>query len=234
MGLGLKGISFVAGLFILAVSVGHAQQYNASQGQRSANILAGALSQDQALSGIDVEIEVAHGVATLSGTVTNVFQKQRCLDVAHQIPGINAVRDALVIRDAQVSPVNYDYAQGIDGGYADGGYVGGGEMGGPAPVGPAGVVGASEGAALGYNLPDYAFPSYGIYPNASTIGYPKAYPWQAWPNIGPFYPYPEVPLGWRAVTLRWDDGIWWLDFQDHNPRPFFYNPFLFKRFSFTR
>ena len=37
---------------------------------------------------------------------------------------------------------------------------------------------------------------------------PTAYPWQAWPNIGPFYPYPEVPLDWRAVTLRWDDGIW--------------------------
>ena len=56
-------------------------------------------------------------------------------------------------------------------------------------------------------------PSYAPYPNMSAVGYPTAYPWQAWPNIGPFYPYPEVPLDWRAVTLRWDDGIWWLDFK---------------------
>ena len=27
-----------------------------------------------------------------------------------------------------------------------------------------------------------------------------------------FYPYPQVPLGWRRVTLEWDDGCWQLDF----------------------
>ena len=27
-----------------------------------------------------------------------------------------------------------------------------------------------------------------------------------------FYPYPQVPLGWRKVTLEWDDGWWHLDF----------------------
>ena len=36
----------------------------------------------------------------------------------------------------------------------------------------------------------------------------------AWPYIGPFYPYPQVPLGWRKVTLEWDDGWWFLDFKD--------------------
>ena len=41
--------------------------------------------------------------------------------------------------------------------------------------------------------PNYAWPSYAPYPNFSAVGYPTAYPWQAWPNIGPFYPYPEVP-----------------------------------------
>ena len=32
----------------------------------------------------------------------------------------------------------------------------------------------------------------------------------AWPYIGPFYPDPQVPLGWRKVTLKRDDGgrIW--------------------------
>jgi hypothetical protein len=36
----------------------------------------------------------------------------------------------------------------------------------------------------------------------------------AWPYIGPFYPYPQVPLGWRKVCLEWKDGWWWLDFKD--------------------
>ena len=36
------------------------------------------------------------------------------------------------------------------------------------------------------------------------------------PNIGPFYPYPQVPLGWRRVSLEWDDGWWWLDFDERH------------------
>lgn len=34
------------------------------------------------------------------------------------------------------------------------------------------------------------------------------------PYIGPFYPCPQVPLGWRNATLEWDDGWWFLDFDD--------------------
>lgn len=34
------------------------------------------------------------------------------------------------------------------------------------------------------------------------------------PYIGPFYPYPQVPLGWRRVSTEWDDGWWFLDFGD--------------------
>ena len=101
--------------------------------------------------------------------------------------------------------------------------------GGPIPEGPAGMPGASQAAQPGY--PNYAWPSYAPYPNFSAVGYPTAYPWQAWPNIGPFYPYPEVPLDWRAVTLRWDDGIWWLDFKKHYTRPFF-TPYPFGLFAY--
>jgi hypothetical protein len=99
----------------------------------------------------------------------------------------------------------------------------------PMPEGPAGSMGYSQGASP--NQPNYAWPSYAPYPNFSAVGYPTAYPWQAWPNIGPFYPYPEVPLDWRAVTLRWDDGIWWLDFKKHYTRPFF-TPYPFGIFAY--
>jgi hypothetical protein len=63
-------------------------------------------------------------------------------------------------------------------------------------------------------LPGYAWPSYAAYPNYASVTYPRQYSPTAWPYIGPFYPYPQVPLGWRQVTLQWDDGWWFLDFKD--------------------
>jgi osmotically-inducible protein OsmY len=63
------------------------------------------------------------------------------------------------------------------------------------------------------SLPGYAWPSYAAYPNYGAVTYPKQYSPSAWPYIGPFYPYPQVPLGWRKVTLKWDDGWWNLDFK---------------------
>lgn len=64
------------------------------------------------------------------------------------------------------------------------------------------------------NMPNYAWPSYASYPNYAALTYPKQYSATAWPYIGPFYPYPQVPMGWRKVTLEWDDGWWFLDFSD--------------------
>lgn len=62
-------------------------------------------------------------------------------------------------------------------------------------------------------LPAHAWPSYASYPNYGALTYPQQYSASAWPYIGPFYPYPQVPLGWRKVTLEWDDGWWFLDFK---------------------
>ncbi len=90
-------------------------------------------------------------------------------------------------------------------------------MNGAMPV-PAHVPGVGGGVAPAmYDqpyLPNYAWPSYAAYPNYAALTYPKQYSPTAWPYIGPFYPYPQVPLGWRKVTLEWDDGWWFLDFSD--------------------
>ena len=64
------------------------------------------------------------------------------------------------------------------------------------------------------NLPNYAWPGYAAHPNYAALTYPQQYSPSAWPYIGPFYPYPQVPLGWRKVSLEWDDGWWFLDFTD--------------------
>ena len=77
---------------------------------------------------------------------------------------------------------------------------------------------ASAGVAYGAprydqpQLPNYAWPGYSAYPNYAALSYPKQYSPSAWPFIGPFYPYPQVPLNWRKVTLEWDDGWWFLDY----------------------
>ena len=92
---------------------------------------------------------------------------------------------------------------------------GGGYQGAPLP---AYVPGAGGGIAPAVydqpTLPNYAWPSYAAYPNYAAVSYPRQYSPSAWPYIGPFYPYPQVPLGWRKVTLEWDDGWWYLDFSD--------------------
>jgi hypothetical protein len=96
--------------------------------------------------------------------------------------------------------------------------IGGGGMQGP----PIPTAMPSPGAGGGIaparydhpNMPGYAWPSYAAYPNYAAVTYPKQYSPSAWPYIGPFYPYPQVPLGWRKVSLEWDDGWWMLDFKD--------------------
>jgi hypothetical protein len=94
----------------------------------------------------------------------------------------------------------------------------GGEMiGAPQPLQAAGPMGPGSPAPYHFDhpqMPGYAWPSYAAYPNYAAVTYPKQYSPTAWPYIGPFYPYPQVPLGWRKVSLEWEDGWWFLDFKD--------------------
>ena len=111
--------------------------------------------------------------------------------------------------------------------YAEQGYAGrqpqpapgyvpqGGGLGRPMPMGSAGVgMPPVPMRGDGPNMPNYAWPSYASYPNYAALQYPTQYSPTAFPYIGPFYPYPQVPLGWRRVSLEWDDGWWFLDFDD--------------------
>ena len=85
--------------------------------------------------------------------------------------------------------------------------------------------GASQAVYNQPNCPEYAWPSYAQYPNVAAVNYPTQYSASAWPYIGPFYPYPQVPLGWRDATLRWDDGQWNLMFRTRTDKWWWYlNP----------
>ena len=109
---------------------------------------------------------------------------------------------------------------GYPGGY-QGGPVGGGAPMGAPPYPPTyGNPGMGQSQAVYNNpsMPDHAWPSYAQYPNSAAVSYPQQYSASAWPYIGPFYPYPQVPLGWRDATLRWDDGQWNLMFKPRTDR----------------
>ena len=84
---------------------------------------------------------------------------------------------------------------------------------------PAAMAGGMNGGMYGSpNLPNYAWPSYAQYPNSAAVSYPTQYSASAWPYIGPYYPYPQVPLGWRKAQLEWDDGHWQLSFDQKTDR----------------
>ncbi len=68
------------------------------------------------------------------------------------------------------------------------------------------------------NVPEHAWPSYAQYDNYAAVTYPSQYDASAFPYIGPYYPYPQVPMGWRSSTLEWDDGSWNLTFDSRTDR----------------
>ena len=244
MFVGLKRISIALGLLAAMPFASQAQSIVPGTNQATADAVAGSLRASRALSGHRIEIQTTNGLVTLSGQVANPSQKAEAIARARSVAGVSAVNDQIqVAGDRGVLPVQYQQvALGHHGRpwpaatAAASSWTGrrsrvrpaGMMMDGPMPEGAAGGTMAPAGGNGG---PNYAWPSYAPKDNFSAVGYPTVYPWQAWPNIGPPYPYPEVPLDWRAVTLRWDDGIWWLDFKKHYTRPFF-TPYPFGIFAY--
>lgn len=124
-----------------------------------------------------------------------------------------ASRGTGAVRQASAQSV-YPASASCPGGCGPGGMSDGG-------MGMAGGAFVPHGMARGASydnaqMPGYAWPSYAAYPNYAALTYPKQYSPTAWPYIGPFYPYPQVPLAWWKVSLEWDDGWWFLDFSAHN------------------
>jgi hypothetical protein len=175
-------------------------------------------------AGAEVSIVAQEGIVTLTGTARDVSQKARIIADAKGVAGVILVRDNLRTTSAGILQVQ-DPPVGLP-------PVSAGPL---APIGPglgeqAGVPPAGAGAGgnpiveptpLGFpgqaapdlqapNMPSYSWPTYAPYNNVSRVAYPQAYPYNAFPFIGPYYPFPKVPLGWRKVTLEWEDGHWYM------------------------
>jgi hypothetical protein len=149
------------------------------------------------------------------GQVTRTAMRTNGMGEPMTLPAPGGYDGPLV--DGQMVPGTMQYSEGgqVEGGYAGG--PGGGAGGAPMAMGGAGVgMPPVPMRGDGPNMPNYAWPSYAASPNYAAVQYPTQYSPTAWPYIGPFYPYPQVPLGWRRVSLEWDDGWWWLDFDERH------------------
>lgn len=218
-------------------------QRAARSNQEVAQNIAEALTS-AGLSGYDIEVRYKNGVASLLGSVEDPSQAARAHQATSSVPGVNQILNELKVKgqvaagpgqgqpqfgpqgpygQPQFAP---QYApnpgmmpqhiqqtqamvpQGPPPGYAPG-------MQGPAPT---------HAAQAGHqiynqpNLPDYAWPTYAAPGNYAAVTYPSQYDASAFPYIGPYHPYPQVPLGWRSSTLEWDDGSWNLTFDSRTDR----------------
>ncbi len=200
---------------------------NLSKGNNPNQTLADRVAKNLRGSGLtkgaNLSIVAINGQVHLRGSVPNVEQRGQIETFVRKLNGVSNVSNELLT----------SFGGHTSGGPAPGGIMGG-TMGGPIPgpmvSGPVpGSVGAPGAPIVGAEsdpapvapplyptydqnppkMPPYAWPTYAPYNNFSRVGYPLVYPYNAWPFIGPFYPFPKVPLGWRKVSLEWEDGHWY-------------------------
>ena len=215
--------------------------------QQMAERIAGALG-NAGLSGFDLEVRFQEGQALIGGAVANPAQRARITQVVSGLDGVEMVDNTVTVTPqaavrrpagpppyanqaayggpqmmrAPIHPAAYQQEGGpMPGGPMPGGPMGGAMPGMPMPPMPMGRSNAGQINDMP-NLPNYAWPSYAQYPNSAAITYPKEYSASAWPYIGPFYPYPQVPLGWRSAQLEWDDGHWALNFRPRTEKWFWF------------
>lgn len=191
--------------------------------QQTANSVAKALSAAK-FTGYDIEVRVQQGTAILGGEVDSPEARERASHIASRVPGVANVQNMLRVKgepapnpDAMAMQAGYPQQQGpIHPAMYQGGDPS--QMMGPPPGYGMPAANASHMMYNNPHLPDHAWPSYASYPNSAQVTYPKEYSASAWPYIGPFYPYPQVPLGWRQAQLEWDDGHWNLSFNSRTDR----------------
>lgn len=188
-----------------------------SSNQQLANTIADTLVNLGVGDSADLTVIAEAGVVTVTGTAKDAEQRTQVLNAIQHIPGVAKIRDGINIA-SNVTPVqNIDIPGLPTAGPSYGPLAaiptaavppsGSEPLVDPIPLGMAGGGAADLGAPP---LPPYAWPTYAPHNNVSRVAYPTAYPYNAFPFIGPFYPFPKVPLGWRKVMLEWEDGHWWI------------------------
>jgi hypothetical protein len=182
-----------------------------SANQKTADTIAEHLRQSGQLRQYSIDVAFANGTAELNGVVADQLQREEALRVVQGVPGVERVRDHLRLAESPITPVQAAVPAPVP--VAPPPALPSIALGGiGVPVEPAPLFAAAAPSPFDVNppkLPPYAWPTYAPYNNLSRVAYPTAYPYNAWPFIGPIYPFPKIPPGWRSVKLEWQDGHWW-------------------------
>lgn len=180
--------------------------------QKIADNIADLLRQSGHLRHYTIDIAYHNGVAELKGMVSDPVQRDEVRRLVQGVPGVECVRDCLAFSGSERRAPVLERTQAAA----------------PAPMPQKAPEPGAQGAGAAvepipiyqvpqpgpYHLtepkmPPYAWPTYAPYNNYSRVAHPTQYPYNAWPYIGPCYPFPKIPLGWRSVSLEWQDGFWW-------------------------
>jgi hypothetical protein len=174
-----------------------------SSNQQVAEMIAEHLRQSGQLHHYTIGVIFQDGTAQLTGMVPDPLQRDEALRIVQGIPGVERVRDNLLVgngvRPAQAADPQLPESLPTPGQV-------------PPSNEPVPIMVAPPPSYFDLNpprMPPYAWPTYAPYNNVSRVAYPNLYPYEAWPFIGPVYPFPKIPLGWRSVKLTWEDGHWW-------------------------
>ncbi|QVL33304.1 BON domain-containing protein [Telmatocola sphagniphila] len=200
---------------------------SAPDSQVVADEIARRIKASGTAEGATVNIRVEKGRVELTGSALSMDQQQAIAKNAMGVDGVSeVVLNMKVITKLETSapPMNLQLARMQT---QEPGQIALQPPATPAPM-PMATVGVPAGApygndpvplvgpgAGGYDpygpkMPGYSWPTYAPYNNVSRVAYPQAYPYNAFPFIGPYYPFPKVPPGWRTVQLSWDDGHWYM------------------------
>ena len=197
--------------------------------QRMADAIAERLQLSGRLRGYHVEIRFSNGLVELSGCVADATQREEVVRIVQELPGVDRVRDMLEAGNSGVlltaqgpkveqGPEPFKFEEKFDKKpvYEDRNQQA--PQPGSMPQEPMSILPHTPGFFPAMPspamqqpppMPPYAWPTYAPYNNYSRVAHPTLYPYEAFPFIGPMHPFPKVPLGWRGISLRWQDGHWW-------------------------
>jgi hypothetical protein len=212
-GLGLTPLGWTQEPTRLDANLGHTLPARpaVTPNQKMANLIAEHLSQSGQLRGYTIDLSYQDGTVELSGHVADQPQREEAVRIVQGVPGVERVRNNLMVADTiqqtqsplppvpdapalpEKPPERLPTADAR-------------------PVEPMPIFQApapSPYDTANPRMPPYAWPTYAPFNNYSRVATPLLYPYNAWPYIGPQYPFPKIPLGWRSVKLEWQDGHWW-------------------------
>ncbi len=191
------------------------------------------LQESGKLAHYRIHVNAQDGVVELRGDVTDENQREVVLRLLRTVPGITLLRDFMQVRPERIPPPQYQLPPALvlqaqaaipnppplpnappAGVKVAPERIDGQQLEPPLPIFQAPLPGQVPGQVPNPTLqppplPPYAWPTVAPYNNYSRVAYPTSYPYEQWPFIGPMYPFPRVPMGWRSVSLTWEDGTWW-------------------------